>query len=261
MITPDAYKEQNAIYEFARNFVFGKVLDLSYGSFMSYHGAKILLEGRVTEVWAVDISTEPIEYAQRKRSANGTIELQVFDYSETTLLDKSFDCIISSQTIQYVKDYNQTTREFYRILKDNGVLIISISNKSTLSLLYSKFVNEFIVNEFTKDEFIQLLEKIFPNVILYSQRLISRKEGLTKYSDVFFSIVEKIRIIMRDLLLKVRKVYNLYKKLHIQSTVLNMDRFASRLSDIVYDREYTPTPYQHEHKPLFFVAVCSKNEK
>ena len=50
----DIFKEQNNRYNFTKTYSTGKVLDVTMGKFMAYHGAQILLKNGATEVWNND---------------------------------------------------------------------------------------------------------------------------------------------------------------------------------------------------------------
>ena len=50
----DIFKEQNNRYNFTKAYSTGKVLDVTMGKFMAYHGAQILLKNGATEVWNND---------------------------------------------------------------------------------------------------------------------------------------------------------------------------------------------------------------
>ena len=254
----DIYKEQGARYEFASKFVSGKVLDVSHGSSMSYHGAKILLEGGATEVWKHDISRKTHQYTLRKYGTDKSIEFDVIEGKDDIMPDRSFDCIISSETIQHEKNPNLTVKEFRRLLMDDGLLIISTFNSDAGFLVDDESSNQFYTKGFRKDEFLELLKKTFPQVELYSQRLISRKEILEKKTQPFKSLRSKIRRILAELLLRVDKKSNFYK-LHLQDTILRIDGSLDKVSDRIHKKNYSPIPNSHEHLPLFFIAVCHKN--
>lgn len=250
----DMYKEQDSRYQFAKNFVVGKVLNISYGSFMSYYGSRILLANNATEVWECNISSNPFEYNVRKRNHNNTIDFQPIT-DNPVFNDKTFDSIVTFESLQYVTNYTDTLKEYHRLLKDSGYLLIATANRSVY--LNNNFSDKLSVNQFNKKEFLDLLKAFFSNVSLYSQRPISKKEIIAKYLSPLTSKTEKTRNKLANVLLKVDKKSNFYK-LHMQHTILTLSNTIDKMSDKFYEKEYTPIPYQKGHRPLYFLAVCKK---
>ncbi|WP_332692162.1 class I SAM-dependent methyltransferase [Halalkalibacter lacteus] len=80
---------------------------------------------RGANVVATDISPEMV--AATKRRVGLKAEVVCLDL-ETVMPfeDNTFDIIVSSLTLHYVKEWSQTFREFRRILKRKGVLLFSV---------------------------------------------------------------------------------------------------------------------------------------
>lgn len=77
----------------------------------------------------------------------------------TNIPDNSFDVVFASQLIEHIKDDVKLVDEMYRVLKKDGLLILTTPNK-TMSLTR----NPFHVREYTPNEFTQLLSKNFQNI-------------------------------------------------------------------------------------------------
>lgn len=143
-----------------------KVLDAACGSgYGSY-----LLSQVAAEVHGVDISSISIEYAKSKYSKSN-LHYYVSNVSQLEFEDESFDIIISFETIEHL--YNQTDflREMRRVLKKNGVLVISTPNKLNYTDK-SQNINPFHVKELYKNEFSELLSKEFRYYNFYYQKFI-----------------------------------------------------------------------------------------
>ncbi len=143
-------------YKFAAKFVEDKdVLDMACGA---GYGTKLLKEAGAKSVDGVDISPEIINYA-RTRYAVGGINFFVSDAIKYTS-NKKYDVIVSFETIEHIQDYKALLNNFFRLLGEDGLLIISSPNREITSPSlnsisdkpYSKFhVREFIVPELIKE--------------------------------------------------------------------------------------------------------------
>lgn len=233
------YLEHSARYEFTRKFVAGKkVLDVACGT---GYGSKILHNCGASEVYGGDISKEAIIYAQKKFS-NSFINFHVVDVSRLPFPENSFDCVISFETIEHITKYKEVIKDFHRILKKNGLLIISTPNKDITSKGSDKAENIFHVKEFTKEEFLQLLGQYFPDVTLFSQLLV-----------VNIGIFRKI---IRHLVYSIINLdrFRIHTKIFKEATYVSVGNLIDNT-----DRQYAPVPYQNGSRPLVFVAVCRKN--
>ncbi|WP_178987077.1 class I SAM-dependent methyltransferase [Winogradskyella schleiferi] len=87
-----------------------------------------ILLSRNAQVTGFDLSSEMIKFA-KERNANQGIFF-VHDLSEplTMIKDKSFDFVLCALALHYLEDWNLTIREFHRVLKTNGQLIISVEH-------------------------------------------------------------------------------------------------------------------------------------
>ncbi|GAA5070544.1 methyltransferase domain-containing protein [Lysobacter panacisoli] len=145
-----------------------KVLDVACGE--GYGSA--LLARSAAQVVGVDISGEAVAHA---RAAYGDIGNLSFEQASATALpfeDASFDAVVSFETLEHLHEQDEMLAQIRRVLKPDGVLIISSPNKA----IYSdrrNFVNEFHVKELYFDELDDLLHRYFPAVSYYGQRILS----------------------------------------------------------------------------------------
>ena len=89
----------------------------------------------------IDISTDQINYAKKKYKR----KKHNFLFSKLPLpfRDKSFDVITFLEVIEHCDDIqnNKTIKEFYRLLKPNGILIITTPNYSSFWPLLEKIIS------------------------------------------------------------------------------------------------------------------------
>lgn len=143
-------------YAVALNYVEGKtVLDIAsgegYGSNLLSKSAKF--------VYGVDIDEVSVREAQEKYHATN-LEYRVGSTDAIPLEAGSVDVVISFETIEHHDRHDQMLLEIKRVLKPEGVLIISTPDK----YFYSdkrNFKNKFHVKELYKNEFVELISKHF----------------------------------------------------------------------------------------------------
>jgi len=102
-------------------------LDLGCGDgYLSY-----LLAKRGIHVTAVDVSLTRLEKFRDIARAYGITQIQA-DVRQTGLSSGSFDLVICSEVLEHIPDYHNVLKEAYRILKDEGHMIITVPYKENL---------------------------------------------------------------------------------------------------------------------------------
>lgn len=170
------YYEHLARYFFASQFSKSKtVLDVACGT---GYGCKIIsVTGKATKVVGIDVSAESIKFSQ-KYYRKDNIDYLVDDAQTlSSQSNDSFDLIVSFETIEHLNYPEKFIKQTKRLLKNDGILIISTPNTNT----YPKG-NKYHINEQTPDEFRLLLKKYYKYVENYYQKfylsnLISQKDN------------------------------------------------------------------------------------
>ena len=156
-------------YMFASAFVENKsVLDIASGE---GYGSSFLAN-KAQKVVGVDISAETVAWAKK------TYPLKNLKFLEGScekipLSGKNvFDVIVSFETIEHIGGTEQVLflKEIKRLLKPDGILIISTPNKS----LYSdrdNYKNEFHIKEFYRGEYEKFLSQYFNHVAMGGQKI------------------------------------------------------------------------------------------
>jgi 2-polyprenyl-3-methyl-5-hydroxy-6-metoxy-1,4-benzoquinol methylase len=196
-------------YRFAgKNIAPGRVLDIACGAGYGSYLLASEYQNSVSEIIAVDISTESISYAH-KRYAHPKIKFLVKDALNFSDDDK-FDSIITLETIEHLDNPSSFICHLYNLLKKDGVLIASAP------VTFSTDINPYHLNDYTQNSF-RALFALYPlaekSVLHQVQRVTlkdmmtlkksNRTEGVRKnlFGYYFFhprSIFKRMRSLMID---------------------------------------------------------------
>ncbi|HEY9404489.1 MAG TPA: methyltransferase domain-containing protein, partial [Pyrinomonadaceae bacterium] len=154
-------------YVLAQELVKGKeVLDIACGE--GYGAAMLSATARTTI--GVDIDAAVIEHARRKYAPHPNLVFRSGSCDSIPLADKSVDVVTSFETIEHHDKHREMMREVRRVLRPEGLLIISSPNRPVYSELYGSS-NPFHVRELDYQEFTDLLKEHFRHVTVYGQKL------------------------------------------------------------------------------------------
>lgn len=153
-------------YQLARTLTAGcDVLDIACGE---GYGADILA-ATAKSVIGVDISPVAVEHA-KSHYRDPRIFFRVGSATDIPIPDSSVDMIVSFETIEHLEDHDRMMQEIRRVLRPNGLLMISSPNK----LEYSDkpgYSNPFHVRELYTEQFIALVSHHFTATKRYGQKL------------------------------------------------------------------------------------------
>lgn len=168
-------------YVFASSFCKGKtVLDIASGE---GYGTN-LLASVAAHVYGVDIDNNAVNEASLKYKKN-SIQFLQGGVTSIPLPQECVDAIVSFETIEHLREHEAMMSEFKRVLRKDGLLIISTPAKE----FYNK-ENKFHLKELTSSEFYELLGKFFKNVHFYHQKHID--------SSFIYSVDEKINFPIQE---------------------------------------------------------------
>ncbi|MEJ5358211.1 MAG: rhamnan synthesis F family protein [Desulfobacterales bacterium] len=154
-------------YLMARELARGKdVLDIASGE---GYGANLLAEVAKTVI-GVDISENAVRHAKKKYN-KANLDFKTGSCAEIPLPDKSIDVCVSFETIEHHDQHDVMMIEIKRVLRENGVLILSTPDKYHYST-ERDFKNPFHVRELYRQDFENLMTSYFKNVIFYGQRIL-----------------------------------------------------------------------------------------
>ena len=154
-------------YAMVLDLVKGKnVLDVAsgegYGSFFMANTA--------SSVTGVDISNEAVQHSSTQY-AKPNLTFRQGSATALNFADASFEVVVSFETIEHLVEQAQMLAEIRRVLRPDGVLVISSPNRPVYSE-ESGENNEFHVKELDFVEFDELLKTQFPSIQYYGQRML-----------------------------------------------------------------------------------------
>lgn len=133
-----------------------RILDMGCGDgVLSYCIAR---EGGV--VSGIDLDKYAIEFARKRtRRYRTSIDFSVQDVCATEFTNDSFDAIVSNEVIEHVPNPEEMLLEMKRILKPDGVAVVSTPIRIT-----KRPLDQYHVNEWFQEDFCDVVSSIFPNV-------------------------------------------------------------------------------------------------
>jgi GT2 family glycosyltransferase/SAM-dependent methyltransferase len=154
-------------YAMARDLATGKiVLDIACGE--GYGSDMIAQVAR--RVIGVDISHDAIEHAKRKYFRNN-LDFRIGSCAEIPLGDSSVDLVVSFETIEHHDQHESMISEIKRVLRPDGVIIISSPEKYEFSVA-PNYNNPFHIKELYRHEFEKLMVVNFKHVAMFGQRVV-----------------------------------------------------------------------------------------
>ncbi len=171
-------------YRFVKEFVKGKkVLDLGcgegYGCFM--------LSDDAESVTGIDIADEAIRHASIKYQ-RGNLKFVQGSMADIPIEGEYlFDIILSFEALEHIAEQDEVIREVKRLLKKDGMFIVSTPNKHELHAENPGYQNAFHVKELNLEEFKHLLTGSFKNISLYGQKVCASSNIFPLYYDAIIS--------------------------------------------------------------------------
>lgn len=138
------------------------VLDAGCGA---GQGAAYLSQNGACYVVGIDISPEAIAYA-RDLFPKDNLSFVVMDAHYLGFPDRTFDVVTSIEVIEHLQKPEQYVSEIRRVLKDEGVLVLSTPNK-LISSPTPGTIWPYHIKEFYPDELYELLAQYFSCVEMW----------------------------------------------------------------------------------------------
>ena len=234
-------------YQFATRFVKGRrVLDVASGE---GYGAYALQLAGASQVVGVDVSESVCQHA----SAKYGLDVRCSDATALPLDDQSIDVIVSFETIEHIPQPSDFLAECLRVLKGDGLLVISTPDRDVYS--ENGHHNEFHCSEMSKTEFTAFLTQYFQTVTMFSQVIQSAPwwnlASLTAINSPWCRVRGFYRLRRRLLRLAASDIEECRQ--HPERAILASEGFLTRLFDPNHVRS---VPASNAERAKYYVAVC-----
>lgn len=151
-------------YAIVNDYIANKVvLDIACGE---GYGSNSIAE-KAKLVYGVDIDAVTVANAAKKYKKDN-LKFSVGDAIKIPFEDASIDVVVSFETIEHHDKHDEMMAEIKRVLKPEGLVIISTPDKHYYSDV-PNFKNKFHVKELYKDEFSKLIGNYFNHHQLVTQ--------------------------------------------------------------------------------------------
>jgi GT2 family glycosyltransferase/SAM-dependent methyltransferase len=175
-------------YAWCRPLIGGKdILDIACGE--GYGSAMLARHAR--SVTGVDIADSAINHARETYGCMPNLQFKCGDAAEIPLVDNSVDVVVSFETIEHHDRHVEMLSEIRRVLRPDGLLVISSPNRVVYSELAGHH-NEFHVKELDFAEFDAVLKAQFKDVCYFGQRLAVGSSIFTLKGDLAASSVDAL---------------------------------------------------------------------
>ena len=117
----NAYYERPAMFSILPNVESKRVLDAgcaggAYTEWLVNHNASVV---------AIDLSPKMVQLTQQRLGNRAQVYQADLSQPLSFLSDDSFDIVVSSLTLHYIKDWDGVLKEFHRLLSTSGLLFFS----------------------------------------------------------------------------------------------------------------------------------------
>jgi 2-polyprenyl-3-methyl-5-hydroxy-6-metoxy-1,4-benzoquinol methylase len=198
-LPPWTVAEHNARYNFAANFVSGKhVVDCACGNGVGTH---FFIQRGPSVIYGFDLDEGAIQYASGQYDENNVF-FEKISALPFPLPNGSIDVFICLETLEHIQDDNEFVREISRVLKPEGLLILSTPNRLITNPglgLKEMPWNHFHVREYTPSELQAALENHFEIQDWYGQnKNLPAKVSLLLWVANFFG--KKSAVILNQIM-------------------------------------------------------------
>jgi ubiquinone/menaquinone biosynthesis C-methylase UbiE len=163
-------------YELACTLVQGKnVLDAACGT---GYGSKMMAIAGAASVASVDIDPDSIQLAKTEYH-DDKIQFMTADVCALPFQTNTFDIVVSFETIEHIPDGDTWIKESWRVLKDDGLLLISTPNRHLTSPGRYREEKPLNIHHYSNTEFIGALLTHYDLIQLYSQSIVNDTDSIS----------------------------------------------------------------------------------
>jgi len=212
-----AQSEHLSRYLFASEKMKGFILDIASGT---CYGSSILAHNELNYVIAADINMDVLTWGKTVYNRQN-LDFVLCDATRLPFRSRSFDSIVSFETLEHLDDADFYFDELYRVMKNGAMVILSTPNKTVTSPLVSKPLDSYHMREYTLRGLLNLTKvHKFDAIGTYCQKGIGFIRFLARICGVVLaSLFWKIGV--PPILWK--RIYNKVERLIINHDVTTID--------------------------------------
>jgi len=151
------------------------ILDAACGSGYGSH----YLANKCHKIVGIDNSAEAIKYCRKKYSGKNLLFLYM-DCRYMGFMKKTFDAVISFETIEHIREDHRFLNEINRVMKDHGILILSTPHNRENR---HPPLNPFHIREYSSKGLYHLLSIYFKDIRLFGRHLSPELAELERSLD------------------------------------------------------------------------------
>lgn len=154
-------------YEFAKDKISENSFALEVGCGEGYGTS--LLSQKVVKIIGLDVDINTIAHASKKYGSDNCV-FKMYDGVKIPYEENTFDAVISFQVIEHIQDDINYVSEIYRVLKRNGIFILTTVNGIYRSKPGQKSWNRFHVREYCPHDLENILKNKFLDMKVWGIR-------------------------------------------------------------------------------------------
>lgn len=188
----DQKRIHNTIFEFITNEEPGLVLEIGCGK----GDLTTKLSKKYKKIVSFDISSGGINKARQRIEKNCICEFLISDATKLPFCNNIFDTVIFSEVLEHTLDQKKCISEIHRILKPNGVLILTTPNSGGIHRNLKKIISKLLNKPFRFSSQItdNPLSSLELELLLLPYFFILKKRGLI-YSLPYLHILKSKNLI------------------------------------------------------------------
>ena len=132
----------------------------------------MLLASEAASVTGIDIDAAAVAHAAQRYGQRSNLRYAQGSCTAVPLGDASVDVVVSFETLEHLDAQDAMLAEFRRVLRPDGVLVLSSPNKPVYSSVPDEN-NHFHVRELDRAELASMLDRHFPAQAWYGQRVLA----------------------------------------------------------------------------------------
>lgn len=156
-------------YAIPMSYISGKiVVDIASGE---GYGANLMAQ-KAKHVYGIDISKEAVQFAANKYKDTPNLSFIEGAVENIPLQEHTADLVVSFETLEHTDKHTEMMQEIKRVLKPDGMLIISSPDKAFYSDKFNR-TNPYHKKELYYEEFKKLLQNHFDHSVFYYQTFMT----------------------------------------------------------------------------------------